>query len=336
MLRRIATLIRKDLLEFCFSKSWIIVLMMPLFIGFLYLVVYKQAETKNFTIAYTPNTDPTLVEVIKSSQINISLYPNQNTAKSALKRGCIDGVLIDNPQSKQLSLLVDKTRAQEGILIVNTVNLILINATSRQGIPQINLIYTNEQPPTRWLSFPVWLLQIILTVCLLQASAAIADEKEKQTLHSLFISPMSIMEYLIAKIIWFIIIGVTAIFLTIAITKAPIDPWYVLLFGVVGSFTFGSLSLLIGLLAPTALFARAIATVSYLVAALPLMVRDLSFSWKEGLYLFPSFLIVKGFEKALSISSNSIEILFWLTGLLLQATVFLSITEFYLQKKADF
>lgn len=336
MFQRIIALIRKDLSEFCFSKSWIIVLMMPFFIGFLYLVVYKQAEAEKLTLAYTPNTGSALVEVVQKSQIDLRLYPDLKTAKSALNRGIVSGVLIGNHRSEELSLLIDKTRAQEGILIVNTINIALINATNRQDIPQINLIYTNERLPVRWLSFPVWLLQIILTICLLQAAAAIADEKERQTLHSLLISPMSIMEYIMAKLIWFVIIGITAIFLTIGITKAPIDLWYVLLFGVVGSITFGSLSLLIGLLAPTTLFARAIATVTYLIAALPLMVRDLSFYWKESLYLFPSFLIVKGFERALSLSSSILEIIFWLTGLLFQAIILLFITRLYLQKKADF
>lgn len=337
MLKRVSTLIRKDFLEFCYSKSWLIVLMMPLFIGFLYLVVYKQAETGNFTIAYTPNTNSSLIEIVGKSQIDLKPFSDLKTAESALKHGKVDAVILQNSQSKQLSLLVDKARTQEGIFIVNTINLALINASRSQGTPQINLSYTNDQLPVRWLSFPVWLLQIILTICLLQAAAAVADEKEKQTLHSLLISPMSIFEYLFAKLLWYTAIGVGSLFLTMIITRAPLNPWYVFIFGVVGSLTFGALSLLIGLLAPTPLFARAIATVTYLIAALPLMVRDLSFAWKDSLYGFPSFLILKGFEKALLLNSSyQSEITFWITVLLTQAFILLYITRFYLQNKADF
>lgn len=336
MLNRIVALIRKDSFEFCFSKSWIIVLMMPLFISFLYLVVYKQAENDKFTLAYTPDIDSALIRTINDSQINLKLFFNLKLAKTALNQGKVKGVLLKNGPDNQSALLIDKTRAQEGVLIVNSINLALINASNSQKAPQINLVFTNEQLPIRWLSFPVWLLQIILTICLLQAVAAIADEKEKQTLHSLLISPMSIIEYLCSKLAWNTIIGVGAIFITLFITGAPLNPWLILIFGVVGSLSFGALSLLIGLLAPTALFARTFATLTYLIAAVPLMIRDLSFSWKEGLYLFPSFLLLKGFEKALLINTFQPEIFLWITILLAQAIILLIITHFHLQNKADF
>ena len=82
--------------------------MMPLFIGFLYLVVYKQAETKTFNLAYTPNIDPALIEVIKKSDIDLKLFPRQKAAQSALNNGKIDGLIIDNHQTNQFSLLIDK------------------------------------------------------------------------------------------------------------------------------------------------------------------------------------------------------------------------------------
>jgi hypothetical protein len=334
--QRILTLIRKDFFDFWFSKSWIIVLMMPLFIGFLYLVLYQQAEMKRFTLAYTPDIDSALIKIVRSASIDLKLFPDQKTAESALNQGKVDGVIIDNNQTNRFNLLIDKAKTQEGVLIVNSINLALINAFHDRKTPQVNLIFTDHSLPTRWLSFPIWLLQIILTVCLLQAAAAVADEKEKQTLHSLLITPMSIMEYLFSKLIWYIMIGVGAIFLTIAITRAPVDLRFVFLFGIVGSLTFGALSLLIGLSAPTPLFARAFATVTYLISALPLMARDLSFAWKESLYLFPSFLVLKGFEKALLLNSTQSETALWIIGLLIQASVLLFITGFYIQKKADF
>lgn len=335
MLKRITTLIQKDFFEFCLSRSWIIVLMMPLFIGFLYLVVYKQAETKTFSLAYTTDIDPVLIEVIKKSPIDLKLFPSQKAAQSALNNGKIDGLIIENHQARQFSLLIDKSRAQEGIFIVNTINLALINASRPHEIPQINLVYNNEQIPVRWLSLPVWLLQIILTICLLQKAAAVADEKEKQTLHSLLITPMSTIEYLFSKLLWYTILGVGALFLTILITKAPVNLCLLFLFGVAGSLAFGSLALLIGITARTALFARTFATLTYLISALPLMIRDLSFPWKEGLNIFPSFLILKGFENAL-LNSYPPEAPFWITGLFMQAIVLLLITDFYLRKKADF
>ncbi len=336
MAQRIITLIRKDLYDFWSSKSWVIVLMMPLFIGFLYLVVYRQAETERFTLAYTPDIDSALIRIVRSASIDLKPFPDRKAAESALSQGKVGGIILENNQTNRFNLLTDKAKTQEGVLIVNSINLALINASRDRETPQINLIFTEQSLPTRWLSFPVWLLQIILTVCLLQGAAAVADEKEKQTLHSLLITPMSIMEYLFSKLIWYTMIGIGALFLTITITRAPVDLRYVFLFGVVGSTAFGALSLLIGLLAPTALFARAFATVTYLIAALPLMVRELSFAWKDSLYIFPSFLVLKGFEKALLLDLTQSEVAFWVIGLLAQAGVLLYITGFYVQKKADF
>lgn len=336
MIRKIATLIRKDFVEFCLSKSWIIVLLMPLFIGFLYLVVYKQAETERFSLGYTPPLDSALLKIIKNSPVDLKSFPDRKTAETALSQGKIDGIIFANGPTNGFTLLTDKARTQEAVLIVNSINLALVNAALDRKLPQVNLAYTDRSLPARWLSFPVWLLQIILTVCLLQATAAVADEKEKQTLHSLLITPLSIWEYLCSKLIWYTIVGVGALFLTIGLTKAPLDLRYVLLFGIAGSLTFGALALLIGLLAPTAMFARALATVTYLIAALPLMVRNLSFTWKGSLSTFPSFLVLKGFEKGLLLNSAQSEAVFWILGLLAQAGVLLFLTGLYIRKKADF
>lgn len=336
MIKRIVTLIRKDFVEFWLSKAWIIVLMMPLFIGFLYLVVYKQAETERFSLGYTPPLDSALIQIIKNSPIDLKPFPDWKTAETALSQGKVDGIIFTDGPANRFTLLTDKTRTQEAVLIVNSINLALVNTVLDRKLPQVNLAYTERSLPTRWLSFPVWLLQIILTICLLQATAAVADEKEKQTLHSLLITPLSIWEYLCSKLIWYTIVGVGALCLTIGLTKAPLDLRYLLIFGVAGSLTFGALSLLIGLLAPTPMFARALATVTYLIAALPLMVRNLSFTWKGSLSTIPSFLVLKGFEKGLFLNSARSEAAFWILGLLAQAGVLLFLTGLYIRKKADF
>ena len=184
------------------------------------------------------------------------------------------GVIIELPNAPNRPvLLVSKTKAKEAIVIVNAINVALLQLYSRQSIPQFQLVFTNQSLAVRWLSLPVWLIQVILTVCLLQAAAAIADEKERQTLHSLLISPISFGDYLLSKLAWNSLVGTGAILLTLALTRAPLNLGMVISFGILGGMVYTSISIVIGLFSPSALFARTLATLAYIISALPLMVQ---------------------------------------------------------------
>ncbi len=337
-LKNFFTLIERDFIEFFSGKTWIIVLILPLFITFLYAVIYRQAESKNFTIGYYSELSSSVKTVLSAPQLKLNSYQNEQKAKNALIKGEIDGLILDsaiNP-SGSIRLLVDKTKLKESTLIVNSINVAILQSFSPKSVPRIDLVYQNKAIQTRWVSFPIWLIQIVLTVCLLQAAAAISDEKERQTFHALLVSPMTLTDYLLAKLGWNTIIGTSAVLLSLLLTGASINIGTVIIFTILGCMIYSAISILIGLFSPGALFARTIATLAYIISALPMMIKDLSFNWKGLLTIFPSYLILYGFER--SLLPNPINDLASIYGmvLLLEIIFSLIIINYILKYKADF
>jgi ABC-type Na+ efflux pump permease subunit len=335
--RKLLTLIEKDFCEFFSSKSWIVILVLPLFITFLYSVIYRQAETKIFTVACSTNVNPVIHEIFKAPQLKLKIYQDLNQAKKDLAAAKIDGVILESSNnSGPIKLLVDKAHAAEAAFVANAINLSIIQAYSQKNMPIIKLIYLNRTVPTRWISLPIWLIQIILTVCLLQAAAAVSDEKERQTIHSLLVSPMTVHDYIASKMIWNALIGTGSVLLTLILTGAVVNYGAILTYSFLGCLVYAAVSILIGLLSPSALFARTIATLTYIVSALPMMVKDLSFHWKGILDLLPSNLIMYGLERALL--PNPFNGIFLLNiAVILSETLFLiAITYMALKHKADF
>ena len=297
-LKKLLTLIEKDLFEFFSSKSWIVVLVLPLLVTFLYTVVYRQAETKTFTVACSSTINHSIQRIFTSPQLRLKIYHDLNLAKKDLATAKIDGVILNTPNvSGPIMLLVDKTRAGEAALVADAINSALVRTYATPNIPLIKLVYLNQSISTRWISLPIWLIQIILTICLLQAAASIADEKDRQTIHSLLVSPMTITDYMFSKLLWNAFIGTGSILLTLLLIGAAINTWAVILFAVLGCLIFSAASILIGLISPSTLFARTVATLTYIFSALPMMIQDLSFNWKFLLNLFPSNLIFYGLDK---------------------------------------
>lgn len=185
------------------------------------------------------------------------------------------------------------------------------------------------------MALPLWLIQIILTICLLQNTAMLAEEKERQTLHALMVSPMTMSEYLTAKIGWSTFLGTGAIVLTRFLTQSPAHLHDILIFGVLGSLVYSGLAVLLGLLAPNPLFARTASTALYLFSSLPLMVSNANLAWKNLLNFFPSFLILRGFEASLLATAphDLLETGLWLGA---EFLVLLLITHLALRRKVDF
>ncbi|MGE5583771.1 MAG: ABC transporter permease [Bacillota bacterium] len=336
-LKRIGVLLQKDFLEFFSSKSWIVVLVLPLFVTFLFTVIYHQAESEVFTIAYHGSLQKPLRQILSGPHLQLSARRSLDEAKKALSEGKIDGILLNTSLAGgEIKLLVDKTKAKEMTLIVDAINLALVKAYAPKNLPQVKLSFINRTVPARWISLPIWLIQIILTVCLLQAAAAIADEKEKQTLHSLVVSPMTLSNYLLAKVFWNSCVGIGGILLTLALIKPDINLLTVLIFGFLGCLIYAAISILIGLFTPGALFARTMATLVYIISAVPLMLKDLSFSWKSILGVFPSYLVLSGLDQALLKNPVNSTLLFDGAGLILEAGLVLVLISIVLKYKADF
>jgi hypothetical protein len=131
-------------------------------------------------------------------------------------------------------------------------------------------------------------------------------------------------------------LGVASLLLTLLLTKAALNGWLVLVYGLLGSMVLSAAAAAIGLFAPSALFARTAATLTYIISTLPIMLRDLSFPGNAFLKLFPSFLVLLGFEQSLRIKHTSADLLACGALLLLETGILSTCTYLVLKKRADF
>ncbi|HYH01655.1 MAG TPA: ABC transporter permease [Bacillota bacterium] len=335
-LKRTFILISREFTEFYSSKSWIIVLILPLFITFLFATVYHQVEPEKYQIAYTPALQPAMVELLQKSRLQPVKYENLRQAKNALAQNKVDAVLFaKSNRPNRFVLQVTQSGYKKSAAISNALNVVLIQIHANPQIPQLEVEGPPQKTPLDWVALPLWLIQIILTICLLQNTALIADEKERQTLHALLVSPMTPTDYLAAKLAWSTILGTGSLLLTLLLTRSPAQPGYILAFGLLGALVYSGLAVCIGLLAPNALFARSTATALYLFSSLPLMVSNVDLAWKGLLHVFPTFLILRGFEAALIPAARG-EVLAMALGLLAEAIALFALTRLALQHKVDF
>jgi hypothetical protein len=337
-LKRIFILINKEFTEFYSSKAWILVLILPLFITFLFATVYHQTDvTTNYRIAYLPPLRADLRTILIKSGLRTVAYQRLTVAKAALAQNKVDAVLLPgNTASPRIRLLVSQSGYRKAVAVSTALNATLIHIYARPDLPQFEITGPRKNASLDWIALPLWLIQIILTICLLQNAGQIAEEKERQTLHSLLVSPLTVTDYLAAKISWSVLLGTAALMITLFLTKSPARPLYILGFGSLGTLVYSSLAILIGLSAPNALFARTVATIVYLASSLPLMINNSDPAWKGLLQLFPTFLIQRGFEAAL-LSTAALEQAARTGGwLLLQAVTLLGLAYFLFKKKGDF
>lgn len=334
-LRRTSLLFTREFIEFYSSKSWVIFLILPLFIMFLFNTVYRPAKEQTYRIAYTAALQPAILDLLNKSRLHPVKYPHLGSAKQALTQNQVDGVILPKPDAQnRYTLLVAQSGYTKAAAVSNALNVVLIRIYARPGIPQFKITGPSPKQHLDWMALPLWLIQIILTICLLQNTAMIAEEKERQTLHALLVSPMTLSEYLTAKIGWSTCLGTGAISLTWFLTQSPAHLPTLLVFGGLGSLVYSGLAVLLGSLAPNAIFARTTSTALYLFSSLPLMVSNANLAWKDLLNQFPTFLIMRGFEAAIlpTAPRELFDIGLWLLG---EFLLLLIITHFALKRKAD-
>jgi hypothetical protein len=334
--KRTALLIGKEWTDFFSGKAWILVLILPLFITFLFTTIYRETDVEKYTVGHWGKLPSPVREVLSAAKITLKTFSDQAGASSALAQNKVDAVLIpQSGNSRHFTLRVTPSGYQKAVAISNSLNTALIRIYSNPGIPQFVIAGPKKRPRLDWLALPLWLIQIILTLCFLQNTAIIADEKERQTLHALLISPMTLIDYFTAKLCWSVALGIGSLMLTLFLIKSPVQIGYILTFGFLGALVYSALAICIGLLTPNALFARTMATVLYLVSSLPLMIKNMDIAWKNSLNIFPTFMILRGFEAAFN-SIPTPELYLLGLGLLTEAFILLGVSYLTLQHKVDF
>lgn len=135
---------------------------------------------------------------------------------------------------------------------------------------------------------PVWLILIIMAICLFLTASTVAEEKAEKKLQALLVTPLSRAEYFCAKLLFVALLGTGCLGLTLLLTGYPADYGRVLLAGLFGTLLFAAVAIAIGIAAPNPPAARTIATMVYLVFALPLLLKSPQSAGEGWRWLFPS------------------------------------------------
>ncbi len=298
-MRRFPVLLQKEWLDFWSGKAWIIALLLPLFITFLFNTVYRDSVQQRFRIGTVKGPDPILKPLLIAPDFETVPFPSLETAEYALEKEEIDGVIYRQDSPNRFVLLTKGARAAQSAAVVTALNAALLRIYSKESIPRIDLKTTGSATHDLFsLALPLWLVQIILTICLLQSTANIAEEKAKHTLHAILVSPADLSDYCAAKILWNTLLGLASILVTLWLTRFSYNPAYLISFAVLGCLVYTSAALFIGLISPHPLLARTLSTAVYLISALPIMLKNTSLGWKYLLNFLPTFSIVQGLERA--------------------------------------
>lgn len=336
-MRRFLVLLQKEFLDFLAGKAWITALLLPLFVTFLFTTVYRDTEQQQFRIGIIANPDAILKPLLDNSGFKITQYPNLPIAQNALEQDEVDGVIYSQDSPNRFVFLAKGSKASQSAAIVTALNAAFIRVYSKESLPSIDLKTT---VPTiqnlSSLALPLWLIQIILTLCLLQSTANIAEEKSKHTLHAILVSPAKLLDYCAAKILWNTLLGLASVLLTTWLTRASYNPVYLISFTTLGCLVYTSAALFIGLVSPHPLMARTLSTTFYLISALPLMLKDSHLAWRNLLNFLPTFSIVQGLERAVLQQPWQNSPSFLLAIMAAESVLLLTILSAILRKNIDF
>ena len=119
-------------------------------------------------------------------------------------------------------------------------------------------------------------------------ASTVAEEKAEKKLQALLVTPLSRAEYFCAKLLFVALLGTGCLGLTLLLTGYPADYGRVLLAGLFGTLLFAAVAIAIGIAAPNPPAARTIATMVYLVFALPLLLKSPQSAGEGWRWLFPS------------------------------------------------
>jgi len=336
-MRRSLVLLQKELLDFLSGKAWIIALLLPLFITFLFTMVYRESEQQQFRIGTVKNPDPILKPLLIASDFETVQYPNLKNAQEALEKDEIDGVIYRQKSLNRYTFMAKGSNMAQSATIVTALNAALIRIYSKESIPHIELKTTGPAVQNiSSLALPLWLIQIILTTCLLQSTATIAEEKAKHTLHAILVSPAKLSDYFTAKILWNTMIGLASVLLTTWLTRSYYNPVYLISFTALGCLVYTSAALFIGLLSPQPLLARTFSTVLYLISALPLMLKNTRLAWGNLLNFLPTFSLIQGLERAVLQQPWQVSSLPLLAIMAAETVLLLTILSAILKKNIDF
>lgn len=329
MMKNILVLSLNDLAIALKNKTFFLILFIPLFV-FVSLNLVDRPDEGSSKVNIGLIQHVTYPSELKRSlstaekHITVSWLDDEKEGVRLLKDHKIDGMLtLSQTAPGGLALLVLKKDSLHTIAIMQTFTA-LQKAAEWKTPDWITDIQSLHQGGMQRETLPTWILMVVLLVGFIILPAQVAEEKEKNLLLGLLQTPISEVEWLIAKLILGMVLTITAVvFLHLLGNFGPLHLFDYAVFIVVGSFCFSAYGIFLGFLCRTQASARILGVIFYLPHLLPSAMADVSQKLTAVAPLLPSYQLYKPLQSILLEGGKLGEMTFdWVYLLLLGSILF--------------
>ena len=265
---------------------------------------------------------PQLLNNLKAAEKNltVSWVESEKEGVRLVKEKTLDGVLLGNKKDpEQITLLVLKRESLQTLAIVEVFSA-LQQAVEGNPSSWISDIESLHSGGVQRQTLPTWILMVVLLVGFLVLPAQVAEEKEKKLLLGLLQTPISEVQWLIAKVIMGMVLAMIATLIFHLLGGFAVTDYFgYIVFIAAGSFCFSAYGIFLGFLCSNQASARTLGVIFYLPHLLPSALSDFSQQLTSVAPFLPSYQFYEPLKSVLledgRIASMSFEMIYlWLVG----------------------
>ena len=206
MMRNVFILARNDLAIAFKNKTFLLILFIPLFV-FVTLNLVDQtgvaAPVIKIGLVRQQALDPAITESIAAAEtlVEITLIDDLEEGARLLKERTLDGVLTRREETgDSLALTVLKKDSINTLAIMQTFSALQKTAEGR-GPDWITGVNSLHEGGIQRETLPTWILMLVLLIGFIILPAQVAEEKEKKLLLGLLQTPITEVQWLLAKLL---------------------------------------------------------------------------------------------------------------------------------------
>jgi len=278
----ILVLLRHDLAYAFKNKTFYLILFIPLFV-FASLKLADQGlagdNRVNIGLVRDLAYAPAIIQSITDADTLVALtwISTEAEGRDLLLQRKLHGVLVLNQATPgSLALLVLSRQSLQTSTILQNFSTLQNSAEGGRG-NWISTVDSLRQGNAQRELLPVWVLMLILLTGFIILPMQVAEEKEKKLLLALLQTPIHEYQWLLAKLLLGIILGLTAILVLHLLGQfGPVQyPDYIPII-LAGSYCFSAFGIFLGFLCRSQASARTLGVVFFLPLLLPSAMSDVS------------------------------------------------------------
>jgi ABC-2 type transport system permease protein len=333
--RRVKSIITKELVEAFRNKTFLIVFLLPLIASLFFSIINNAEMEKNFRVGIIEEENQGFFKFVSTNIKNFKPYSYQNVEEgnAALRQGSIDGLIVLH-NKQNFTIYIDSQKAMTFLFL-------------RSSIEELIELYLGIEPEVikevipvniskaHWSFLPIWITITITMIGVLVLSGSLAEEKESKTLDALLVTPVNKSDILLGKSgagIILIFLTVTTMFLVNGVILEGFLQYITLCVMILAAaLCFSALGLLIGNLAGSQSTARSLGTIVYFPLLFPALIYDLTAFTRKLARLFPTYHLMIGLEKLLLYKDGFLAVWKNIAILLFFCLIFIAINFIYLK-----